>query len=51
MEIALRDAMEQAKERDSGKKVIEKTKSQKAASQAQADIVARTLEGKGTSDS
>lgn len=52
MEIALRDAMESAKERESAeKKASKKSKKQKAASQAQEDIMARTLESKESSES
>lgn len=51
MELALRNAMDQAKERESAeKKDSKKNKKQKAASQAQADIVARTLESKETKE-
>jgi small subunit ribosomal protein S1 len=51
MEIALRNAMESAKERESAeKKASKKNKKQKEASQAQADILARTLEKKDSSE-
>ena len=51
MEIALRNAMESAKERESAEsKASKKNKKQKAASQAQADILARTLESKVSSE-
>jgi len=51
MEIALRNAMESAKERETAEnKASKKNKKQKAASQAQEDILARTLESKESSE-
>ncbi len=51
MEIALRNAMESAKERESAeKKASKKNKKQKEASEAQQDILARTLESKASSE-
>ena len=52
MELALRNAMDQAKERESAEqKANKKAKKQKAISQAQEDILTRTLESKNTSES
>lgn len=52
MELALRNAMDQAKERESAEqKANKKAKKQKAISQAQEDILTRTLESKDISES
>ncbi|MDX9863935.1 MAG: S1 RNA-binding domain-containing protein [Anaerolineaceae bacterium] len=51
MELALRSAMDQAKERESAEeKADKKSKKQKTVSQVQDDILTRTLESKETSE-
>jgi predicted RNA-binding protein with RPS1 domain len=51
MEIALRDAMDKAKARETAEQKAKKAKKQKSISQAQEDILARTLESKDNSAS